>query len=162
MNFSPSPLWRQRLSSSEMDALKPTESERAELSPRDRYANLQVGLASSGGLSKRGFEQKGPSCPFAVPVAWFCPLWFSFFLCPCRAWAAAMALLWKRELYKPSGASSFELLSVTAVPMPNEAELRHVNQQQLRSQNHRMVGVGRDLCGSSSPTPCRSRIIHTL
>jgi len=21
------------------------------------------------------------------------------------------------------------------------------------SQNHRMVGVGRDLCGSSSPTP---------
>ena len=23
-----------------------------------------------------------------------------------------------------------------------------------RSQNHRMVGVGRDLCGSPSPTPC--------
>jgi len=22
------------------------------------------------------------------------------------------------------------------------------------SQNHRIVGVGRDLCGSSSPTPC--------
>ena len=22
------------------------------------------------------------------------------------------------------------------------------------SQNHRMFGVGRDLCGSSSPTPC--------
>ena len=22
------------------------------------------------------------------------------------------------------------------------------------SQNHRMVGVGRDLCGSPSPTPC--------
>jgi len=25
-------------------------------------------------------------------------------------------------------------------------------------QNHRMVGVGRDLCGSSSPTPCQSRV----
>ena len=25
------------------------------------------------------------------------------------------------------------------------------------SQNHRMVGVGRDLCGSSGPTPGRSR-----
>jgi len=24
---------------------------------------------------------------------------------------------------------------------------------QIISQNHRMVGVGRDLCGSSSPTP---------
>jgi len=24
------------------------------------------------------------------------------------------------------------------------------------SQNHRMFGVGRDLCGSSSPTPCRN------
>jgi len=23
----------------------------------------------------------------------------------------------------------------------------------MNSQNHRMVGVGRDLCGSSSPTP---------
>jgi len=23
----------------------------------------------------------------------------------------------------------------------------------ISSQNHRMVGVGRDLCGSSSPTP---------
>jgi len=28
----------------------------------------------------------------------------------------------------------------------------------MRPQNHRMVGVGRDLCGSSSPTPCRSRV----
>ena len=25
-------------------------------------------------------------------------------------------------------------------------------------QNHRMVGVGRDLCGSPSPTPCPSRV----
>ena len=30
-----------------------------------------------------------------------------------------------------------------------------------RSQNHRMVGVGRDLCGSSSPTPCRSRVTYS-
>jgi len=31
--------------------------------------------------------------------------------------------------------------SVNTIPHPTE------------SQNHRMVGVGRDLCGSSSPTP---------
>ena len=30
-----------------------------------------------------------------------------------------------------------------------------------RSQNHRMVGVGRDLCGSPSPTPCRSRVTQS-
>jgi len=29
------------------------------------------------------------------------------------------------------------------------------------SQNHSMVGVGRDLCGSSSPTPCRSRVTYS-
>jgi len=29
------------------------------------------------------------------------------------------------------------------------------------SQNHRMVGVGRDLCGSPSPTPCRSRVTQS-
>ena len=29
------------------------------------------------------------------------------------------------------------------------------------TQNHRMVGVGRDLCGSPSPTPCRSRVTHS-
>ena len=29
------------------------------------------------------------------------------------------------------------------------------------SQNQRMVGVGRDLCGSSSPTPCRSRVTYS-
>ena len=28
-------------------------------------------------------------------------------------------------------------------------------------QNHRMVRVGRDLCGSSSPTPCRSRVTYS-
>ena len=28
-------------------------------------------------------------------------------------------------------------------------------------QNHRMVGVGRDLCGSPSPTPCRSRVTQS-
>ena len=26
---------------------------------------------------------------------------------------------------------------------------------------HRMVGVGRDLCGSPSPTPCRSRVTQS-
>jgi len=29
------------------------------------------------------------------------------------------------------------------------------------SQNDSMVGVGRDLCGSPSPTPCRSRVTHS-
>ena len=31
--------------------------------------------------------------------------------------------------------------------------LRHKPHSLLHSQNHRMVGVGRDLCGSSGPTP---------
>jgi len=35
----------------------------------------------------------------------------------------------------------------------------------VESQNiteyHRIVGVGRDLCGSSSPTPCRSRVTYS-
>ena len=31
----------------------------------------------------------------------------------------------------------------------------------VRSQNHRMFGVGRDLCGSPSPTPCRSRVTQS-
>ena len=29
------------------------------------------------------------------------------------------------------------------------------------SQNHSMVGVGRDLCGSPSPTPCPSRVTQS-
>jgi len=29
------------------------------------------------------------------------------------------------------------------------------------SQNHRMFGVGRDLCGSPSPTPCPSRVTQS-
>ena len=31
----------------------------------------------------------------------------------------------------------------------------------IESESHRMVGVGRDLCGSSSPTPCRSRVTYS-
>jgi len=34
----------------------------------------------------------------------------------------------------------------------------HITWCVLMPQNHRMVRVGRDLCGSSSPTPCRSRV----
>ena len=30
-----------------------------------------------------------------------------------------------------------------------------------KSQNHRMVRVGRDLCGSPSPTPCPSRVTQS-
>ena len=33
--------------------------------------------------------------------------------------------------------------------------------QVLQAQNHRMVGVGRDLCGSPSTTPCRSRVTYS-
>ena len=29
------------------------------------------------------------------------------------------------------------------------------------TEYHRMVGVGRDLCGSSSPTPCRSWVTYS-
>ena len=31
----------------------------------------------------------------------------------------------------------------------------------MESQNHRMVGVGRALCGSPSPTPCPSRVTQS-
>jgi len=30
----------------------------------------------------------------------------------------------------------------------------------LQALSHRMLGVRRDLCGSSSPTPCRSRVTY--
>jgi len=38
-----------------------------------------------------------------------------------------------------------------------------VTQQFLitESQNHRVVGAGRDLCGSPSPTPCQSRVTQS-
>jgi len=36
-----------------------------------------------------------------------------------------------------------------------------VSERVAGSQNHRTVGVGRDLCGSSSPTPCRSRVTYS-
>jgi len=32
---------------------------------------------------------------------------------------------------------------------------------EVRSQNHRMLWVGRDLCGSASPTPCPSRVTQS-
>jgi len=31
----------------------------------------------------------------------------------------------------------------------------------IAQENHRMVGVGRDLCGSPSPTPCQSRVTQS-
>ena len=46
----------------------------------------------------------------------------------------------------------FELLG--PVPGPGDAVARH-------PQNQRMVGVGRALCGSPSPTPCRSRVTQS-
>ena len=38
---------------------------------------------------------------------------------------------------------------LTSLPTP-----AHFASSHTESQNHRIVGVGRDLCGSSSPTPC--------
>jgi len=35
------------------------------------------------------------------------------------------------------------------------------NHRITESQNHRMFGVGRDLCGSSSPALCRSRVTYS-
>ena len=32
---------------------------------------------------------------------------------------------------------------------------------EINTQNHRMSGGGRDLCGSSSPPPCRSRVAYS-
>jgi len=40
-------------------------------------------------------------------------------------------------------------------------ELWSVAKTKTESQNHRIVGVGRDLCGSPSPTPCPSRVTHS-
>jgi len=37
-------------------------------------------------------------------------------------------------------------------PHFREGEKLSIHQTFIESQNHRMVGVGRDLCGSSSPT----------
>ena len=60
-----------------------------------------------------------------------------------------------------------QLLSKTEIPLRRPAFLTcspsHPLCPQLHfhtepSQNHRVVGVGRDLCGSSSPTPCPSRV----
>ena len=42
-------------------------------------------------------------------------------------------------------------------PSLDHGEIAFLNQ----SQHHRMVGVGRDLCGSPSPTPCRSRVAYS-
>jgi len=35
--------------------------------------------------------------------------------------------------------------------------VRFLIQQQIISQNHTMLGVGRDPCGLSSPNPCQNR-----
>ena len=43
------------------------------------------------------------------------------------------------------------------LPSTNDTE----NGLGLHSQNHRMFGVGRDLCGSPSPTPCPSRVTQS-
>lgn len=100
MKFSPSLLRKQGLSSSETDVLKPTESGTGRTEPERQGCEFTCRTGVFGWVSKRDFKQKGPSCPFAVPVAWFCPLWFLFFLRPCTALAAVTALFWKRELYK--------------------------------------------------------------
>jgi len=53
----------------------------------------------------------------------------------------------------PLNVTNFELLCNTDL-----SEYVSVCQ---RRQNHRMVGVGRDLCRSPSPTPCQSRVTYS-
>ena len=66
-------------------------------------------------------------------------------------------------------AASFSLVSSLSTPREAPLSARCVVKAptksgaalQPESQNHRMVGVGRDLCGSPSPTPCRSRVTYS-
>ena len=44
---------------------------------------------------------------------------------------------------------------------PLQEVQRAVRAELTEPRNHRMVGVGRDLCGSPSPTPCRSRVTYS-
>ena len=43
----------------------------------------------------------------------------------------------------------------------HRAESEGMSMPHYKSQNHRMFGVGRDLCGSSSATPCQSRVTYS-
>ena len=44
--------------------------------------------------------------------------------------------------------------------LSSEKEKEEVARPKI-SQNHRMFRVGRDLCGSSSPSPCQSRVTQS-
>ena len=56
--------------------------------------------------------------------------------------------------------------SASCTGLGRKGEEEHHNCAPIRdlfteSQNHRIVGVGRDLCGSPSPTPCPSRVTQS-
>ena len=68
---------------------------------------------------------------------------------------------------EPSGSarwwhlSSTRYLLVRGDPEPHVFCVDDKSTALCKSQNHSMVGLGRDLCGSPSPTPCRSRVTHS-
>jgi len=50
---------------------------------------------------------------------------------------------------------------VSLYPSPFRFMPSHPSNELSCPQNHRMLGVGSDLCGSPSPTPCRSRVTQS-
>jgi len=54
-----------------------------------------------------------------------------------------------------------KLQGTGCVPHNNPQAAEEMLRSHDGSQNHRMVGVGRDLCGSHSPTSCRSRVTQS-
>jgi len=78
------------------------------------------------------------------------------------AWACPSPLL--REIWDaPTSTTNYEWASKKAklTPFPGSSPQQEQQDHITESQNHRIVGVGRDLCGSSSPTPCRSRVTYS-
>jgi len=68
-----------------------------------------------------------------------------------------------RQRWRSRGGSCWWLLLRTLGVTSVKARLRKLVKiclfsTGLKSQNHRTVGVGRDLCGSPSPTSCPSRV----
>jgi len=56
------------------------------------------------------------------------------------------------------GSRSLQYLADAFVSVPLSLKLPQEGESILFFQNHRILGVGRDLCGSSSPAPCQSRV----
>ena len=71
---------------------------------------------------------------------------------------------WRRQVWRQAvSETSAELLPVLLFTRPHHrlAVLWWCSTSELFSQNPSMAGVGRNLCGSSSPTPCQSRVTYS-